>query len=1055
MKLRLWLSFTFFALVISNTIIAQQEFPADLENPKMFNQNKEEPHASLMPFDNIANLLNNKKEDSPFYKSLNGTWKFNWVKNPADRPEDFFKSKYNVEDWDDIPVPSNWELEGYGIPIYVNIPYEFADGRNQITEMQDPNPPQVPHNYNPVGSYRRNFTIPEDWKNRQVFIHFGAVKSAMYIWVNGKKVGYSQGSKTPAEWDITPYINSSGTNTLAVQVFRWSDGAYLECQDFWRISGIERDVFLFSTPKIHIRDFFVHADLDEDFVNGNLMLEVDINNYFKKLKANEYSLELQLLDIDSENVIYRETKPVDINTKESIAVLFNKPINNPKKWTAETPNLYNLVLAIKDENNHLVEALGTKIGFRNVEIKNSQVLVNGKTVLFKGVDRHEHDPYAGHVVSYESMLDDIRLFKENNINAVRTSHYPNDPVWYDLCDQYGIYVIDEANIESHGMGYGEKSLAKDPEWKDAHVDRIARMVERDKNHPSVVIWSMGNEAGDGINFTAGYNWIKANDPSRPVHYERALFGDNTDIYCPMYAGIGHMVKYAKDDPKKPLILCEYAHSMGNSTGNLQDYWDVIEEYDVLQGGFIWDWVDQGLIKKTENGEKFWAYGGDYGGKGIPSDNNFCMNGLIDADRTAHPALEEVKKVYQNFGFKAVDLSSGKFEITNENFFIGTEGYELSWEILANDRTIAQNTISDLTIPPGEARMVSIPLPDDSMIEPGMEFFVNFRIHTTIEQPLISEGFEIAKEQFELPLFKEKLNLKMRDIQAVKLDDTGREIVVTGVDFTVKLSKTNGFISSFVFSGKELLSKGPQPNFWRAPIDNDFGFGIQKKLGVWQDAGKTMKVSDLAIKTISSNEVNIHFEFDIPSVESKYLISYTILGSGDIIIENNFTPGKDGLPDMPRFGMQLNIPKEYSHFSWFGRGPQENYWDRKTAAFVGLYEKTAEELYFPYASPQENGNRTDTRWVAFTDEKGNGLLATGMPLLSWSALPYTMEDLSQNLRGTKHTIDLKKNNFISVNLDFKQMGVGGDNSWGAWPHLQYRLPAKEYSYEFKLSPIRNK
>ena len=1055
MKLRYWLSMTVFVLIVANIAKAQQEFPSDLEDPKMFNQNKEEPHATLMPFDNIESLLNSKNEKSPFYKTLNGTWKFNWVKNPADRPADFYKPGYNISTWDNIPVPSNWELEGYGIPMYTNIPYEFADGRNQITELQDPEPPRVPHAYNPVGSYRRDFTIPEEWKNRQVFIHFGAVKSAMYIWVNGKKVGYSQGSKTPAEWDVTKHINYSGTNTLAVQVFRWSDGAYLECQDFWRISGIERDVFLFSTPKIHIRDFFANADLDENYINGKLTLEIDIKNYFKKLKAKDYSIELQILEQDSKTILIQETKEIEINKLENSIIVFEKEIKNPLKWTAETPSLYNLVLTINDKNNTIVEAVGTKIGFRKVEIKNSQVLINGKAVLFKGVDRHEHDQYSGHVIPYESMLQDIRLFKENNINAVRTSHYPNDPVWYDLCDKYGIYVIDEANIESHGMGYGDKSLAKDPVWEEAHVDRIKRMVERDKNHPSVVIWSMGNEAGDGVNFAAGYKWIHENDASRPVHYERALMGPNTDIYCPMYASIGHLVKYANNDPEKPLILCEYAHSMGNSTGNLQDYWDVIEKYDVLQGGFIWDWVDQGLVKKTEDGQKYWAYGGDYGPEGTPSDNNFCLNGLVNPDRTEHPALEEVKKVYQNFGLKAINLNEGKIEITNKNFFTGTEGLELYWEILANDRTIAQNTISDLTIPPGKGRLISIPIPDKSFIEPGIEFFVNLSIKTTDVGPLLPEGFEIAKEQFQLPVYKEKIALNMQDIQPLKLEEKGDVVIIIGSDFTIKFNKTTGFFISYEFNGNELLNKGPEPNFWRAPIDNDFGFGMQKKLGVWKEAVKTMKVKDFTVKKTAPNEVYILVEFNLPEVSSEHHTIYTILGSGDIIIKNSFFPGKEGLPDMPRFGMQMQIPTEYNHVSWFGRGPQENYWDRKTSAFVGFYEKNVNDLFYPYISPQENGNRTDTRWITFTDENGNGLLATGMPLLSWSALSYTMEDLSQNIRGSKHTYDLEKKDFISVNLDFKQMGVGGDNSWGAWPHPQYRLPSQDYSYEFKLSPIRSK
>ena len=552
----LFLTFGFF-----NSGIAQDNFPADIENPKMFNQNKEEPHATLLPFDNAERVMENDWKKSPYYQSLNGTWKFHWVKNPADRPEEFYKPEFNTNDWDNIPVPSNWELEGYGIPIYVNHPYEFADVRTPNTELKNgPEPPGVPRDYNPVASYRRTFQIPQEWDERRVFIHFGAVKSAMYIWINGKKAGYSQGSKTPAEWDITNYL-TEGENILAVEVYRWSDGSYLECQDFWRISGIERDVFLFSTPKIHIRDFFVFADLDDTYTTGHLRVTVDIINYLKNFKAKNYSLELLLFYKNRTEPLLKEIKAIIINKKDALTLVFEQTITDPDKWTAETPNLYKLVLQVTDKDNNVIEAVGSKIGFRTSEIRNGQLLINGKAVFLKGVNRHEHDQYTGHVVSVESMLQDIRLFKQNNINAVRTSHYPNDPKWYELCDQHGIYVINEANIESHGMGYGERSLAKDPTWKEAHVDRIRRMVERDKNHPSVIIWSMGNESGDGINFTAGYKWIHERDNSRPVHYERAVLGPNTDIYCPMYASIERIEKYANKKQKRPVILCEYAHAM--------------------------------------------------------------------------------------------------------------------------------------------------------------------------------------------------------------------------------------------------------------------------------------------------------------------------------------------------------------------------------------------------------------------------------------------------------------------------------------------------------------
>lgn len=1034
--------FAFLMIVSTFTLcVAQEDFPSDLENPKMFNQNKEEPHTTLLPFDNAEGVMENDWEKSPYYQSLNGTWKFNWVRKPADRPKEFHKPEFNVDDWNNIPVPSNWELQGYGIPIYVNIPYEWTS---------DPQPPQIPHDYNPVGSYRRNFTLPEGWKDRQVFIHFGAVKSAMYIWINGQKVGFSQGSKTPAEWDITHYLNPEGKNVLAVEIYRWSDGSYIECQDFWRISGIERDVYLFSTPMIHIRDFFALADLDETYINGKLNVTTEIKQYDPELKAKNYFLDIKLFD-ENMKLLFEEEKPIELNNEQTTIQVFEKDIENPKKWTAETPALYSLVLQIRDKNKNVLEAVGCKIGFRKAEIKNGQLLVNGKAVLFKGVDRHEHDQYTGHVVSEESMLQDIRLFKQNNINAVRTSHYPNDPKWYELCDQYGIYVVDEANIESHGMGYGERSLAKDPTWKEAHVDRIKRMVERDKNHPSVVIWSMGNEAGDGVNFAAGYKWIHERDKSRPVHYERAGLGPNTDIYCPMYASIERIEKYASEKQERPLILCEYAHAMGNSTGNFQDYWDVIEKYDHLQGGFIWDWVDQGLVKKNEKGEEYWAYGGDYGPEDVPSDQNFCLNGLVNPDRTSHPGLFEVKKVYQYVGIQSEDIENGKVRITNKYHFININDLNFNWAIMAENKAVAQGTLSDINIPPGESKVVTIPIPKEP-VKPGVEYFLNFSVTTTMEKPLVSKGYEIASEQIKLPFYEKMEKTDITTLPSLNLKDSKERLVVKGENFQISFNKTTGDMDSWQFRENELIEKGPEPNFWRATTDNDFGFRMPKRMGVWQNAGKNRAVKNFAVKETSSNQVSVRVDYDLPDVESKHQVEYIVLGNGDVILNNTFTPGKEELPDIPRIGMMMRIPKEFNQVKWYGRGPHENYQDRKTAAFVGVYEKKVTDLYYPYISPQENGNRTDTRWISFTNNEGNGLMATGMPYLSWSALPYTIEDLTQESRGSKHAYELKERDFISVNLDYKQMGVGGDNSWGARPHEKYRLKPQEYSYTFRLSPI---
>jgi len=1039
-------------LVLASCQTTLQEFPDELENPGIFDQNKEQPHATFIPFDDVDDVMANDPEASPYYKSLNGTWKFNWVKDPAERPTDFYKPEYNVRRWDEIPVPSNWELKGYGIPIYVNHPYAFADPRSTLTEMQDgPDPPRVPHNYNPVGSYRRDLTLPAEWKDREVFIHFGAVKSSMFLWINGQRVGYSQGSKTPAEWNITPYINPDGKNTLAVQVFRWSDGSYLECQDFWRISGIERDVYLYATPGIHIKDFFARAGLDDGYTHGRLKLDIDITRYNNDLEEDGHALEVHLYGDDQEISVLKETLGIEFAETGSTRLTLDKEIQSPMKWTAETPNLYDLVLILKDSEDRIIETVGCKIGFRRSEIKNGQLLVNGKAVLLKGVNRHEHDQYEGHVISIESMLEDIRLFKENNINAVRTSHYPNDPKWYELCDRYGIYVIDEANIESHGMGYGEKSLAKDPAWEAAHVDRIRRMVERDKNHPSVIIWSMGNEAGDGVNFAAGYKWIHERDVSRPVHYERAELGPNTDIYCPMYAGIGHIEEYASEQQERPLILCEYAHAMGNSTGNLQDYWDVIEKYGHLQGGFIWDWVDQGLLKENDEGERFWAFGGDIGPENVPSDKNFCMNGLVNADRSPHPALSEVKKVYQNIKILPGDLQRGKVIIRNMFDFISTEGLIFNMVVLADDRVVKTETYTDLAIPAGSEKTVSFPLPDEP-IEAGAEYFLNISVTTSEKQGLIEKGHEVAREQIRLPFYLKKDILISEQLPPLSWEEADNHLIISGNDIDVNFDERTGMLTRYVYQGQDLIVSGPEPNFWRAPVDNDFGYKIYEQLGIWEKAGPGRELQDISVEETGGNKLDVIVKYGLPDVNSACEVKYAISGNGDITIDMKFSPSSNELPDIPRMGMRLQIPESLNRVKWFGRGPQENYWDRKTAAFTGVYEKTVEELYYPYASPQENGNRTDTRWITLTDGKGFGIMVRGLPLVSWSALYYTQEDLSQETRGTKHPYDLQKREFISLNLDYKQMGVGGDNSWGAWPHDKYRLPPKEYKYSFRLSPL---
>ncbi len=1018
-------------------------FPAELENPHVFDIHKTPPHATLYPYATVEQALANEPDRSPWYLLLNGTWKFKWVRSPKDRPVDFQDPTVDVSGWDDIPVPSNWELLGYGIPIYVNQPYEWT---------RHPDPPHVPHDYNPVGSYRRDFEIPESWNDREVFIHFGAVKSAMFLWVNGRYVGYSQGSKTPAEWDITKYVKP-GKNTLAVQVFRWSDGSYLECQDFWRISGIERDVYLFSTPRVHIRDFFVKAPLVNNYRDGDLTVEVEVRNYvpWERKRPVPATLSLVLTDAGGKEVASLE-QPLDIKGKGKQFVTFHTLLPKVHAWSAETPYLYRLALALKDEKGNVTEATGTHFGFRTTEIKNGQLLVNGKAVLFKGVDRHEHDQHKGHVVSKELMLKDIRLMKQNNINAVRTSHYPNDPYWYQLCDKYGIYVIDEANIESHGMGYRpDRTLGNNPDWVDAHLDRTRRMVERDKNHPSVVTWSLGNEAGNGICFYATYEWIKERDHTRPVQYERAQFDYNTDIYCPMYARIPHLEHYAKTHSDKPLIMCEYAHAMGNSTGNFKDYWDVIRKYDNLQGGYIWDWVDQGFVKTAPNGQKYWAYGGDYGPKDVPSDRNFCINGLVNPDRTPHPGLTEVKKVYQSLWVTPVDVSKGQINVYNENFFRNANYVKMVWKLLQDGHVIAGGKEDDLDIAPGASRRYHLPVPAVTP-QPGSEYFLNVYFLTKEDEPLLGAGHVVAAEQLPLQVSAPAPAVDVASLPPLKREEQEESWKIAGEGFSLTIDRNTGEITSYKSRERELLLQGPVPAFWRAPTDNDFGARLDREMAVWRHAGDHKKLRKITLTPVDDRRVKVQAVYDLPDVYSTYELTYEVFGDGTVRVSNRFIPGDSVLPDLPRYGMDLRMPQGYENVRWYGRGPQENYCDRKSGAFVGDYRSTVDSLFFAYISPQETGTRTDTRWIAITDDEGNGLLFVGRPLLSWSALHYTEEDLTQPFRGSMHPYQLHKEDFVNVHLDLKQMGVGGDNSWGARPHPQYMIPAKEYGYSYLIRPL---
>jgi beta-galactosidase len=1004
------------------------------EDPQVVGIHKEAPHATMMVYPDEATALAGDRAASPWFRSLNGAWQFYWVPRPALRPVDFYRTDFDASSWKTIPVPSNWQMQGYDFPHYTNINYPF-----------EKNPPFIRHDHNPVGSYRRRFTLPANWSGRQVFLHFAGVESAMYVWVNGQKVGYSEDSRTPAEFDITRYLKP-GENLVAAEVYRFSDGSYLEDQDFWRLSGIFREVFLWAAPALHARDFEVRPRLDSQYRNGTLGLTVKLRNYGSA--ATNGQVEAVLRDSGGATVATLRSERTAVPAGGEVAVEMAQEVATPKQWSAEQPHLYQLLITVRGEGGAVQEVIPWKVGFRTVEIRHAQMLINGKPIYIKGVNRHEHDPDLGHVPTTEMMIKDIVLMKRNNINAVRTSHYPNIPEWYALCDEYGLYVVDEANIESHGMGYeAPDTLAARPEWEKAHLDRIERMVERDKNHASIIIWSMGNEAGDGINFEKASAWIKARDASRPVHYERAEMRPHVDLVTPMYATIEQMVDYAQSNPTRPMIQCEYAHAMGNSVGNLQDYWDAIEKYPALQGGFIWDWVDQGLRHRTGDGKEFWAYGGDYGDK--PNNGNFCANGLVGPDRKPHPSLSEVKKVYQNLQTEPVDLLAGKVRIRNKFFFTNLDEYEITWKVHADGKTVAEGVLPRMSVAPGEAAEATIPL-GTLAARPGVEYWLMVSYGLASAKPWAPKGHVLAWNQFALPVRAAAVpKVEMASMPTVRLEQNESDFTVTGANFKVVVSRSLGAITAWEVGGTRLLARPLEPNFWRVPIDNDIGNEMPKRHSVWRTAGEQRTVVSVTAAQVQPQMVRIEAQAKLPAGGASYSNVYRIYGNGDVVVEANYRPGEAKLPELPKFGMQALVPGRFSHITWYGLGPQETYWDRKTGAAVGLFGGTVAEQVHPYVRPQETGNKEEVRWVALTDEQGAGLLASGMPLLTVSAWPFPQAVLE----AATHIHELpERTGVVTLNLDYRQMGVGGDNSWGARTHPEYMLPDQAYRYQFRLSPV---
>jgi beta-galactosidase len=1022
----------------------EEKSPADWENPAVNQINREEPRAWFVPFADESEVNADNKWASSLLKSLNGEWLFHLSQNPSERPAWFFKDDFDTRDWSTIAVPSNFEIEGFTYPIYTNVQYPHAK-----------TPPVIQDHYNPVGAYKRTFTIAENWDGKEIYLHFGAVSSAMYVWVNEQKVGYSEDSKTPAEFNITEYIKP-GENTLAVEVYKWSDGSYLEDQDFWRLGGITRDVFLMARDRQHVRDFRIMAGLDDNYSTGLFHLEAELANV-----SDDEPVTLQAMLYDGDELVERFEEEIAGNRVD-----FSSEYENVKQWTAEKPQLYSLVMTLKNAGGNVLEVIRQDVGFRSVEIRGNTLLVNGKYVYLKGVNLHEHHDVTGHVVDEATMIKDIKTMKTHNINAVRTSHYPQPERWYELCNRYGLYVIDEANIESHGMGYGKESLAKDSTWMASHLYRTRNMFERDKNQPSVIIWSLGNEAGNGVNFDATYDYLKAQDTSRPVQYEQAHGGRNTDIFAPMYARIHHMERYAKEDGSKPLIQCEYAHAMGNSVGNLQDYWDVIESYEVMQGGFIWDWVDQGLLTENEEGEKYWAYGGDFGPDTVPSDGNFCLNGLVDPDRQPQPALEEVKKVYQYIKFRPVNLKNGTIEIENKYAFLNTEVFDFSWTIKGNGETVQSGTFDNVVLNPDEKASVSANM--DFSPKAGTEYFLTVKASLKEDDGLVPANTTLAAEQFELPVFVPETSDK-ENYAALNQEKENGILTITGEDFSVAFDMDKGEMTSFKSGDREFLKKGPEPGFWRAPTDNDFGNNMPVRARMWRKAGENRTVTNANVEELEGGKIRITFNYDLTDQDDNkigtYRSTYLVKGNAEVEVDNHFEMAEGELPEIPRMGMTLHMPREFDQMTWLGRGPHESYQDRKTSAFVDLYHGSVAEQYWPYLRPQENGNKTDVRWMTITNENGEGLKFEGKQLLEVSAHHNILEDFESPRRTDgrweegeerpvqRHLDDVKPRDLTSVDIDLKQMGVGGDDSWGAWTHDEYRLTDKSYSYGFVMKPVR--
>ena len=1017
----------FAALAVSGSAQSFKEW----QDPQVNAVNRAPMHANYFAYESADAAAKENMKQSSNYMTMNGLWKFFWVKDADARPTDFWKVGFNDKGWDDMRVPAMWELNGYGDPIYVNVGYAW---RNQYKN----NPPEVPTANNHVGSYRREFVIPASWKGKDIIAHFGSVTSNMYLWVNGKYVGYSEDSKLEAEFDLTSYLKPGQKNLIAFQVFRWCDGTYLEDQDFFRYSGVGRDCYFYARDKKRIQDIRVTPDLDAEYKNGFLSVKLDLKG--------SGTVNLELLDAAGKQV-------ATATAKGSSTTVLN--VENPNKWSAETPYLYTLRATLQGSN----EVIPVKVGFRKIEQKNGQILVNGQAVLFKGANRHEMDPDGGYVVSPERMLQDIQMMKKFNINAVRTCHYPDANLWYDLCDKYGIYVVAEANVESHGMGYGESTLARRDDYAKAHMERNQRNVQRGFNHPSIIFWSLGNEAGFGPNFEAAYRWIKSEDTSRPVQYEQAHGNEFTDVYCPMYADYRHMEEYAKrNDLTKPLIQCEYAHAMGNSQGGFKEYWDLIRKYPHLQGGFIWDFVDQSVRWKGKDGVSIYAYGGDFN-RFDASDNNFCDNGLISPDRVPNPHMYEVGYYYQNIWTTPANLAQGEINVYNENFFRDLSAYYMEWVVLANGKAVRSGRVENLNVAPHQTAKIKLDL---GKVCECKEWLLNVTYRLKQKEGVLPAGYAVAKDQLVLNAYKAPA-LDLKNVETVNVETVVPQVqendwnylIVNGEDFRMEFNKHSGYLSRYRVAGLELMNEGAAltPNFWRAPTDNDMGAGLQHKYAVWKNP--ELKLTSFKWES-KDGQIVVYADYDMKQVSAKLNLTYVINNKGAVKVTQKMTVDPQAkVSPMFRFGMQMQMPKSFETVEYYGRGPIENYSDRNHSTDLGIYRQSVDEQFYSYIRPQENGTKTDIRWWKQLNAANRGLQIVADAPFSASALHYTIESLDDGWgKDQRHSPEVEKADLTNLCIDKAQMGLGCVNSWGAWPLPQYQVPYADYEFSFVLTPVCN-